>query len=1345
MSIKYIFVIIIAIHLSTINLILAQPTRINNSSGLTQQSAQPTIDPSNEAELIWLLTGKGNPSEFKQKSTQSVRSGVYRSEFSGTAETPKNYFKGWYTPYETWPSEMQLKAFQHSEVINKDFEQTRTISATSRWTQSGPFGMRVLESSPTVYFSGRVSALDFNSKTGLHVGAASGGLWGKPVLFFLQPLSDQLPSLSIGGIAVHPINPDTIFVGTGEYNIRSGTGIYRTVNGGSIWSKIFLKPGPINTSKILIPPWNSSVVFVSGNAGIYKSTNTGDTWSRVLDDDISDITTSQGGSQMLAGSFYGLVYRSTDQGDTWDQLTSGLPTSNGLRVSLYIAPNNSNRAYVQIVNRTTNQVLGVYRTSDLYNNAPSWYDITPSGVLNGYMWGQGWYNNVLTVHPENYNLVWLGGGTLLKSNNGGNDWEEVGVNSGQVHADIHELYYRTSDNLFYVGCDGGIFTTDDDGATWNSLINTVLPITQFYNIDVSNNDHRVKYGASQDNGIAGTSTSSPLVWIFSEGGDGLDVVVDSYNPQNIYATNGIYGPPAWRRKKTTNSGLDWFEINNGIGWNVTSWSIFLDENLLIPEYLFTNSGRFVYTTMNGGNNWNNILSVYTGGPFKFLCANSTGTFIYATNEYLPERLLAFSLLYGEEWEQMNISEGLPNKIVKRVVTSLTYSGTAYALMAGIGDHEKIFRTTNRGQVWENITGDLPDVPVNDLVENPNNSQVLWLGTDQGAYKSTDGGTNWLRWNLGMPVGTIITDVEYVFYSGGDYILAGTYGRSTFERAISGEDPVFVLSIPVVNFGMISQYKPLTESLYVRNAGNGTLKIDSARVLSEYFSIEPSSGAILPGDSITFYITAYPSQKPGLMAADIEFNHDADGSPTYAGVVAFVGDSTQFRTFVPESLMVKKEVKRKTTSTLWCFDFSNSWIHRDPARSLYVKFKNQVQEFAIYEPFLQIENVDGKGKTWLFSDGSVEYGTTVHLCGTTKKSKPQEVVQWWFGHDTGSISGMQGQKMPTTQYPGMGMPNTANFRMEIFEQHPFNKDNPLIIGVADKDAKNKKVAYAAFAKHGDVYGSLTPGRSGKQHTGPARYFDYFDNHKEIIGVIKKLTPDKQSNELFAELIALKLNIIGSALSSEITPAGFGELKYSEFGNPLDGKMIKEIAALADTFMTYGDSSKIGSAEELYNVLRMINVAFVGPIDTISFSKTLRFTGVKPIAEVPYLMRDPSIQPAKITPIVRTSTMSDMFELYQNYPNPFNPRTVIEFNLPVPSIVTLKVYNVLGQEIRRVTGNEEMDEGLKEVEFDATALPSGIYFYQLIAQEMSDEFDDETMIEDKSSGRIFINVRKMVIIK
>lgn len=1298
--------------------------------------------------LEWALTGKGEKPSIESVPQAEIKRGVYDPEFIGSPLTEFAYTKGWFAPYNEWTQELQKNVHEESQVLQKDFRvEVFQDASTWSWNQKGPYGMRVLGSSPTVYFSGRVTSIDFNSETGLHLTTGTGGLWGKPWFIVLLPLADKVASLTAGSVAVHPTNPDTIYFGTGEYNRRSGTGVYRTTDGGTTWTQLALTPTPTGTKKIFIASWNPSLVIIATDAGIFRSTDNGDTWTRVATWSASDFSSSPLGTVMLAGRMNNGVYRSTDYGVTWNKLTSGLPSSNVGRISLVIAPSNYVRAYVQIARYDNDAILGVYRTDNDNDPTPSWTNVTPTGDLAGYMPNQGWIHNAIGVNPTNSGIVWVGGVRLLRSGNAGSNWEERGTNTGQVHGDIHVIYYRKSDNLLYIGCDGGLFTSDDDGANWSSFVNQVLPVTQFYNIHVARYDDRIKYGGSQDNGISGTSTSGPDDWIHSCGGDGVDDAVDWSNIERIYATNGIYEPPSWRRVLTTNSGTNWNFINSGVSESTPWASIYIQQDHVFSNYLYSNAGNYFYYTSNSASSWQRMNTSALSGNAKHVCVNSVGTFVYGCTDNLTQRLMGYTYSSGSTppWTQSNISAGLPNKDVKRVSASMTNGSRAYAIMTGVGDNQKIYRTTNKGSNWDNITSNLPNsLPVNDLIENPNNSNILYLATHAGAYKSTNGGTSWYRWNNGLPEAVWILDMEYVFDSEGDYLVAGTFGRSTFERRATGVDAVFALASAVLHFGSITnEFK--TESLYVKNRGDKDLNISYVSSNSPYFEVWPQNGIIQPAESLKFFVRFNNRQlPPGKIGGEIEFTYDGDGSPTFLGLSVYVGDGTEFRSFVPDSLLVKKEVKRKTKETLWCFNFPNTAQSGDPAVSLEVVFKNPVISIDSYEPFNEITKLDEKGKTWKFSNGSVPYGSSLILCGKTKR-KSQEVVRWsWtiLNEMRDPLVDEHGTMLPSSQGGVLPMPNTANVRMEVFENVPFNKLSPMIIGVADPNFKLNRVAYVAFAKHGDLIGSLMPGRSGKKHDGPPRFFNYFDNSKEMVGKIKKLTPDKQSNRLFAELIALKLNI--NASKATITPIGFGELKYIDASSRFNGLMIKEIDALADVYMTYGDSSTIGSAIELDSVVRKINSAFVGPMDTISFASKLELTGVKPIAEVTFLERDPAIIPEQISPRSITSMVPLTFTLYQNYPNPFNPNTTIEFFLPEPSIVTLKIYNILGQEVATLLNLQQYDEGDHEVDYTVSNLSSGVYFYRLVAEKViDDDFDEDS--QDRYIGNTHIAIKKMLIVR
>jgi photosystem II stability/assembly factor-like uncharacterized protein len=1316
---------------------MSQVSRTNQRSGLDETAQQ---------ELKWLVSGKGMRPQALPKRSTTPSIDRFDPEETGSAETPKKYFEGWYGSNPEWSPEMQKSAFEHGQTVNKEARRERsTLSAIPPWQQKGPYGMRVFGSNPPKYLSGRVSALDFNPSTGLLVGAASGGLW-KFETFIVPlpvPLSDQLPTLTVGGVAIHPTNPDTMYLGTGEYHVRAGTGVYATYDGGATWSLLPLSPTPSAVSKILIAPWNPNLVIVASTAGIFRSSDNGASWTHTYTHPVSDLASAPDGSYMLAGAEGVGVIRSTflnrdgspNQGKTWIQLTSGLPSLHVGRISLDISSSDPNRAYVQISNDSTRQALGVFRSENANAGSPAWTNITPTGIFANYMFRQGGYNNVLAIKPNNSSLVWIGGGDLLRSTDAGLTW----TLSNPYHPDIHALKYSTANDVLYIGSDGGVFSSDDDGETWSTNINTLLPITQFYNIDVSDGDARVKYGAAQDNGTSGTSVTDPDVWVYSDLADGIDVHVDRSDVNLVYGTSGTWDDK-WMRRRTTNGGSSWSFINGSIAEEAPGFSIFIDGDPFRPDHVVSHAGNFVYFSTNEGNSWARVNPSALNDIVRRVYLNFDGNVIYAQTPDASQRLMRFDFSpVSNSWSQHNLTAGLPAKNIKRMCLSLNGASQAYVLFLGVGDNDKIFKTTDKGGTWTNITGNLPDIPVNALLEDPHSDKVLWIGTDQGVFKTVNGGTSWYRWMDGMPGGAIVTDLDYA-PANPPFIVAGTYGRSTFERSAAGSDRLIQFNTSLLNFGSYEfTGRTQIETLKVSNPGDADLTISNVISRNGLFRVSPGNAMIPAGGSLSFSVFLYSDTPlpPGNISSEIEFYHDGENSPAVVMAAAYVGDGTQFRTFTPESLIVKKPTPRKPTFTSWCFSLSNDVPDRDPASVLHVEFKNKASIVTGYEPFTQAENVDGKGKAWEFSGGVVNFGNAANICGRTRGRTTQKVVRSWWLSTGGSMLGEAGGiKLPDTQSPGLEMPNAANFRQEIFAQVPFNRNHPLVVGVADPDAKSKKVAYVVFAREGDLLGSLTPGRSGKRHDGPPRCFDFFDNGREMIGKISKLTPDKQSNHLFGELVALKLNIYGS--QTEKTPLGFGELKYADPGHRLDGLTIHQIDSLANTYMTYCDSSAVGSAVELDSVIHKINSAFEGPRDTISFASKLRFTGVRPIGDVTYLKRDPAAVPARINSIYTPPTEPEEFELSQNYPNPFNPTTTISFRLPEPAIVTLKIYNTLGQQVAKVIDREEMADGLNEVEFDGRSLTSGVYFYRIEAQVILDE-------EEGLLGKKLVAVKKMLLIK
>ncbi|MDI6766770.1 MAG: T9SS type A sorting domain-containing protein [Bacteroidota bacterium] len=318
------------------------------------------------------------------------------------------------------------------------------------------------------------------------------------------------------------------------------------------------------------------------------------------------------------------------------------------------------------------------------------------------------------------------------------------------------------------------------------------------------------------------------------------------------------------------------------------------------------------------------------------------------------------------------------------------------------------------------------------------------------------------------------------------------------------------------------------------------------------------------------------------------------------------------------------------------------------------------------------------------------------------------------------------KKPTT-------PNYANLVDKVVNK----KFSYITVGLRGQLNPVKKVmCYLEPAKYGDVWKTLCD--KGIKHTGAPRGFDLDNKYKLMMKKWKYMSPNKKDDHLVQELVVLNINLAASALG--ITPSGLGNLLYFDPDHPLDGITIDSIEAYADDKMTKWGGVSYDIYTMLDSVVGKINAAFSNGFDydtAMWKAGTLYIPGTKSVFEVPYLKANPGAAPT-----IRHTEILDpeptVYALAQNYPNPFNPTTTIQFELPEPAIVTLKVYNMLGQEVATLIDLEEMDEGEQEVEFTAERIASGVYFYRLVAQGVEDE-------ETGELGQTFVSVKKMLLLK
>ncbi len=631
------------------------------------------------------------------------------------------------------------------------------------------------------YMTGRVRDIEASTTRVL---AASGGLWR--FHFGPIPMTESIPASWFGSFSSKPGDSNTILVGTGEYLIGSGTGLYKTLDGGATWMHAYMTPEPAQFHKVRWSP-TGAVAYAATTSGFYRSTDGGLVWSRTLTANVTDLSTDDSGyypNLVYACVYNDGLHRSNDAGVTWSKMTDGGIPLTGTQEGAVSTPAHSpfvpGWIYVSFVN------AGVWRSTD---GGATWANITPASDPHRF-----WYANVIVADRWENNYVLLGGVGARVSADGGATW--TALVTPNLHADYHAFSWNSDGVGVWAGNDGGWFHSTDHGFTWDSSAN-VMPITQFYNIDCEKSEIGYMIGGTQDNDLVYTPTQD-LFWSDKGEGDGAGVSVDLYTLGRMWGMHGVFGGNlSYHRERTTNGGVSWQEVDNGIDPN-TNAGVIRGDNGFNP-WLITSAGPHVYDSVDLGDTWTKSNTT----PFPSNIANLTSSTRVNPNAVAYACMAGVvggqSLFVRDGGVWVDRSAGLPvGYTVRKVVPhpwSGNYADEAWALMNGISNPgQKIYHTTNRGVTWTNATGDLPNVPVGDLVVNPRSTNQLVLGSMLGCYRSIDGGAHWERWNNGLPPSVMVTEMSYIDLTPSDgpfYVVAATHGRSAWRRIILGTDPAAV--------------------------------------------------------------------------------------------------------------------------------------------------------------------------------------------------------------------------------------------------------------------------------------------------------------------------------------------------------------------------------------------------------------------------------------------------------------------------------------------------------------------------------------------------------------------------
>ena len=726
-----------------------------------------------------------------------------------------------------------------------------------RWLGPGNIGGRV-----------RSILIHPTMPTTMWIGSVGGGVWKTTTSgesWF--PLTDFMANLAIGCMALDPANPNVLYAGTGESFAVSdangfevgdgiqGAGIFKTVDGGNTWFQLTNTAGAAFTyvNRLAIRPGNSQMLLAAtgngtGTGGIYQSTDGGTNWRNSSFTHTLDVEFDPTDGARCIASGTGSASYSTDAGTNW-AVALGLPGAD--RIEVAYAPNSPNTVYA-------------YTQGDLYRSLNGGRTFTRRGGTDE---TGGNYNNSIWVDPTDSERVIVGGIELWRTDDGGITFVRISSDPlphnlpNSIHADHHVIvshpqFDGIGNKTVLFGNDGGVFRADNVydvnvfTSPWTEL-NNGLGITQFYGVAGNPNGGTI-IGGTQDNGteryLLGADTES---WTIMEGGDGGFCAVDSTD-------NTLYGEYIHLAiYRSTDGGNSVSRITNGIS---DAWKppvgVSGNANFIAPFILDPNNPR---TMLAGGRNlwrctdvkaatptWSSI----AGAPDKISAiavapGNSDIIWFGCNNGVIFATSIGTAPDPSSSWQQKDKgTPTLPGRFCTRIAIDPNDSRTVYVTFGGFSS-DNIWRTTDGGTRWEDITGNLPDIPVNSLVMDPHITRYLYIGTELGVFASINGGKSWSPANDG-PANVVVDELSWM----GDILLAATHGRGCY----------LITPIAWVQFGAPS-------------GGNGTF-------YSPYGSLTTARDFVLPGTTV---VIKGPAQTTETLTTSKRMSIDAWGGDVTIGL------------------------------------------------------------------------------------------------------------------------------------------------------------------------------------------------------------------------------------------------------------------------------------------------------------------------------------------------------------------------------------------------------------------------------------------------------------------------------
>ena len=716
----------------------------------------------------------------------------------------------------TFDIEARVRAFNESQgdlrnsaVAEKSIGQSPLMNA---WTNIGVIG----SPSNGVYSAGCTAALaiDPTNTNVIYAGATSGGIWKSTDAggHWAELTDIVIPNLAIASIAIDPKNHNTIYVGTGNgyasVDELTGTGIYKSTNGGGTWTRIGAPSITGTVIKVMVDPVSSNVIFASlytTNRGVWRSSDSGVTWSRVFpttgsaagvvwDMVVGSVITNipilyfaegnnPGGSSQECG-----VYISVNDGVSWSKIP-GFPRGDSIgRCALAASVVAPSRVFAFMANPNGDEISTSRALFSSIDNGVTWHTTAIPNTLFRPIAGstaQGWYDCLLGVSPysnSGHDTIYIGGVEGYVNYNDGSGWNQwAGYSSPYYdwfqfpHVDQHSIAFNPRNpTQVYIGCDGGVYLSQDAGYSWTYRSNQMVT-GRFYRIGLSPTDYKTTLAGAQDQGTWSIVTGG-VTEMTGLGGDGSQPIISPVSANTVYSE--LSEGTIYKSTVGIGCGQCWNRIDGSIS-DTPPWDAPMKMSSAAlgttPAYNILYVGHpHLWRTLNAGASWTAISPQFSNGPINAIGISLVDSY----NIYVGlQNGIMLTTNAGNSWTQKLTSSPM--------VTSIVTTGrdTNFALASFYtSSGARVMRSTNKGASWTNVSGlsgsILPAVGVNCVALDSINPRLTWYAaTDNGMYYTIDSGSHWKVAGSGLGLAPC-RDVQV--QANKMTIRVATFGRGIWE-------------------------------------------------------------------------------------------------------------------------------------------------------------------------------------------------------------------------------------------------------------------------------------------------------------------------------------------------------------------------------------------------------------------------------------------------------------------------------------------------------------------------------------------------------------------------------------